>query len=68
LRRACQAEWVDSTEELLATWRRRGSVATGDEAAHGQRTAIRRMIAYAGEAPDCLLRHPAFIAWQRHEP
>ena len=58
LAEACQAEWVDSVEELLLVWRRREYVVTGPEERQAERELARRLIAQARQAPDCLLEHP----------
>jgi hypothetical protein len=58
LAEACQAEWVDSVEELLLVWRRREYVVTGPEERQAERELARRLIAQARQAPACLLGHP----------
>ena len=58
LAEACQAEWVDSVEELLIVWRRREYVVTGPEERQAGRELARRLIEQARQAPVCLLEHP----------
>jgi len=64
LNEACHAEWVDSMDELLAVWRRRGQVVAGSEAAQADREHIRLRAEQAAIAPAPLLEHPTFLAWQ----
>jgi hypothetical protein len=68
LNEACQAEWVDSPQELLGIWRRRGRVVGGSEEALANREMIRKRAAQAESAPQPILEHPAFVAWLDHRP
>ncbi len=63
LAEACRAEWLDSPDELLAVWRRRGYVVAGSEEAIAQRQHIRRRAEQAALAPQPILEHPTFAAW-----
>jgi hypothetical protein len=63
LEEACQAEWLDTTEQLLSVWRRRGQVAAGSEESLANRQQIRLRTAQAEAVPGSLLEHPTFRAW-----
>jgi hypothetical protein len=61
---ACHAEWVDSSDELLSAWRRRGYVVAGSESAVAQRAHIRLRAEQAAAAPAPLLEHPVLATWR----
>lgn len=63
LAEACRAEWVDSAEDLLAIWRRRGHVVGGSEESLAQREVVRRRAEQAAVAPRPILEHSVFSAW-----
>jgi hypothetical protein len=63
LQEACHAEWLESTEELLAVWRRRGQVVGGSDDVLAHRETIRLRLAQAEQAPRPFLEHRAFCAW-----
>ncbi len=63
LAEACQAEWADSVEELLAVWRRRGRVVAGSEEAQARREEIRAVAALAERTPECLFDHRTYRTW-----
>lgn len=64
LQEACHAEWLDSNDELLAAWRRRGYVVAGSDSAVAQRAHIRLRAEQAAAAPASLLEHPVLTAWR----
>lgn len=64
LAEACDAEWLDSNEELLASWRRRGYVVAGSDSAVAQRAHIRLRAEQAAAAPAPLFAHPVFVTWR----
>lgn len=63
LAEACEAEWLESTDELLAVWRRRGQVVGGAEEVVAHREIIRLRLAQAETAPAPFLEHQTFRAW-----
>ena len=60
---ARHAEWLDSTDELLGIWRRRGQVVGGSDEALAHRQQIRVRTEQALAAPTSLLEHSTFRAW-----
>ena len=66
LSEACQAEWIDSPDDLLTIWRRRGYVVAGSEEAIACRQHIRLRAEQATLAPAPLLEHPTYVAWTAH--
>ena len=63
---ALRAEWLDSVDGLLASWRRRGYVVAGDEQAIAQRQHILLRAEQAERAPAPIIEHPTFAAWLNH--
>jgi hypothetical protein len=63
LQEALRAEWLDSVDDLLSSWRRRGYVVAGDEEAIAQRQHIRRRADEATRAPAPLIEHATFVSW-----
>jgi hypothetical protein len=65
---ARNAEWLDSSEELLFVWRRRGHVVAGSEEAVAHRLQIRLRTEQALAAPRPLLEHRTLQSWLAQDP
>lgn len=63
LEEARDAEWLDSIDDLLSVWRRRGQVVGGSEEAVAHRLQIRLRTEQALAAPRSLLEHRTMQSW-----